>query len=108
MPRKPGEKYLKAKQQENKKRYDAEYDKIRGNAHQRGYDSRWVKVRDNKLKDNPLCEQCEKEGRITIAEEIHHIIPIDQGGDLYDYNNLMSLCHKCHMTIHANINHKDR
>jgi 5-methylcytosine-specific restriction protein A len=46
-----------------------------------------------------LCEMCLKEGRLTPVEEVHHILPISQGGD-HRESNLMSLCQSCHTKIH--------
>ena len=43
----------------------------------------------------PLCEKCLKEGRLTEAEQVHHIKPLAEGGDHSD-GNLMSLCSSCH------------
>lgn len=57
----------------------------------------WRELRDRKRRLNPLCEACEREGRVTPAEEIHHlrygtgknpaIVPIEW---------LESLCLACH------------
>jgi len=42
------------------------------------------------LNQNPLCVMCEKEGRVTVAEEVDHIIPLHKGGpDTWD--NLQGL-----------------
>ena len=46
------------------------------------------------------CEQCLEEGRLTEAEQVHHIKPLAEGGDHSD-GNLMSLCSSCHAKIHA-------
>lgn len=65
---------------------------------------RWRKVRAFKFKSNPLCEQCLLKGRVTEAQLIHHIIPIDVDPNLaYEYDNLMSLCHNCHGEVHKNL-----
>lgn len=29
---------------------------------------------------HPLCEQCEREGRITPAQQVDHIIPLERAG----------------------------
>ncbi len=47
---------------------------------------------------HPLCEVCQREGRVTTAEEVHHIILLTQGGTHED-GNLMSLCKECHSRI---------
>ncbi len=101
MPRRPGERYLKARQRESKKSRDKAYDSSRKSPARRGYDKRWVHVRRLKLRRDPLCEMCQEEGLVTEATEVHHIIPISEGGDPYSMKNLMSLCHRCHMRIHA-------
>src|SRR5574343_99877 len=68
---------------------------------QRGYDSQWRKVRRMKLRTNPLCEECENGRLIIKATMVHHIIPIEDGGDRLAWNNLMSLCEACHSKKHS-------
>ena len=48
---------------------------------------------------HPLCEMCLKEGRLTPVEEVHHIVPLSQGGT-HRNDNLMSLCQSCHTKLH--------
>ncbi|WP_278723598.1 HNH endonuclease [Bacteroides finegoldii] len=50
---------------------------------------------------------CLKENKTTPAEDIHHIIsfmstddPVQRAFLAYDYDNLMSLCKKCHQAAH--------
>jgi len=64
------------------------------------YGRTWKRIRDRYITAHPLCEQCEKNGRITPAEEVHHIKPLSQGGT-NDVRNLMSLCTPCHSEITA-------
>ncbi len=45
-----------------------------------------------------LCEECQKQGRLTPAEEVHHILPLSHGGT-NNTNNLMALCKPCHSRI---------
>lgn len=59
------------------------------------YGRRWVAIRDLYLSKHPLCERCFEAGRLVPAEEVHHILPLDQGGTHSD-ENLMSLCKPCH------------
>ncbi|WP_331489193.1 HNH endonuclease [Enterococcus faecium] len=42
---------------------------------------------------------CLKEGRLTPVEEVHHIVPLSQGGT-HRNDNLMSLCQSCHTKLH--------
>lgn len=82
--------------EEQVKRWQAQYDLRRGSPSRRGYDATWVKVRKTYLMQHPLCEQCEKEGRITPAREVHHIIALQDGGNRLDESNFMAVCHACH------------
>lgn len=76
---------------------------------------RWRKIRAQKMADNPLCEMCEKEGRITSATEVHHKIPVESTQDparaemlAYSLDNLMSLCRDCHHKIHTDMSKSPR
>ena len=65
------------------------------------YDSqRWRKVRRWWLKGHPLCEMCQRQGRITIATVVDHIIPHHGDPTLFwDANNYQSLCAACHNSL---------
>ena len=65
-------------------------------------------MRIRKLQDTPLCEQCSKKGLVVVATEIHHITPVESVSGaqqmktlMFQYGNLMSLCHACHSDIHC-------
>ena len=75
-------------------------DRRRGSSRTRGYDTRWEKVRRDYLSSHPLCERCAREGFTTPAVLVHHRIRIADGGEVYNPNNLMSLCYRCHEKIH--------
>ncbi len=73
--------------------------------------NKWRKVRKEKLTMNPLCERCFKDNKLTPATEVHHIQPIEEAATLnlktalaYNINNLMSLCHQCHVEVHMELN----
>jgi len=69
---------------------------------QRGYDGKWRRLRALKLKRNPLCEECERLGRVVPATMVHHIVPIEQDPTLrLVWSNLMSLCEACHDVKHS-------
>lgn len=74
------------------------YDESREDARDRGYTTRWEKVRAMKLKRNPICERCEKEGRVTPAAMVHHI---DGDSKHHAMDNLMSMCWPCHGKQHS-------
>lgn len=66
------------------------------------------KMRDGHIQAHPLCEDCLEQGRVKAAEEVHHIKPFMRGVDdtekmalAVDPNNLVSLCHDCHMKRHG-------
>ncbi|GLQ55433.1 hypothetical protein GCM10010862_26920 [Devosia nitrariae] len=69
---------------EQRKRYDHQ----RGKTAERGYGGRWQRERGMFLNQNPLCIKCQKEGRITAASVVDHIIP-HQGDPLlmWDWSN---------------------
>lgn len=60
---------------------------------------RWRRLRSAKLAEKPLCEVCEKRGRLVPASTVDHIIAIAAGGDPFpDLQGLMSCCWSCHST----------
>ena len=83
------------------------------------YNSReWKELRIQKLRVNPLCEQCIKDGEaigipggyIRSAACVHHIVPIETAKTkdemrrlAFDANNLRSLCFACHARIHKEL-----
>lgn len=78
---------------EHAKQAQRRYDRDRGTAAQRGYDARWRRVRLMVLREEPLCRECAKAGRVTPATEVHHI-----DGDVRNMTreNLEPLCRECH------------
>lgn len=69
--------------------------------------ARWKRLRLVKLRNNPLCEVCEKKGITKMADDVHHIqsfMSVDNPEAIkalaFDYDNLMSLCDECHSEIH--------
>lgn len=59
---------------------------------------RWAKLRKLALeRDQYLCQDCLLVGRISWADEVDHVKPISQGGELYPpLDGLRSLCVSCH------------
>lgn len=91
-----GEQYCPKHKKLMEKHYD---DFTRGyNGHKR-YGSQWRKIRTRYVHKHPFCEECLKHGRYVLVEEVHHIVPISEGGT-NDESNLMSLCRSCHEKIH--------
>lgn len=53
----------------------------------------WKTLRSQKLREQPCCEMCG-----APATEVHHMRPHNGDRDLFlDYDNLMSICHSCHV-----------
>ena len=78
------------------------------------YNSReWKELRIAKLRStNGLCEECLKQGIVTGARCVHHIVPIETARTKEEMrrlaldcglNGLMSLCFACHARIHKEI-----
>lgn len=70
--------------------------------------TKWKKLRSAYLQQNPLCELCYNEGRITPAIDVHHIISFMSTDNhlkrislAYNPDNLMSLCKQCHQKVHS-------
>lgn len=90
-----------------KKREYIDYNKKREKRQSVYNTGRWRDMRIAKLQNNPLCEICEIEGRITLAEEVHHalsFVDVPENQMLavaYDYDNLISVCKKCHSRCHT-------
>jgi 5-methylcytosine-specific restriction enzyme A len=69
----------------------------RGTASQRGYGSRWQKARATYLLAHPLCVECGKSGRLTVATVVDHITPHKGDQSLFwNHDNWQSLCKQCH------------
>lgn len=47
-------------------------------------------------RDGDRCRQCGS----TQGLEVHHIVPIAQGGDRFALSNLITLCGSCHHDSH--------
>lgn len=69
---------------------------------QRGYNYRWQQARAQYLRAHPLCCYCEREGLVTPATVVDHIIP--HRGDerlFWDESNWAPLCARCHSSTKA-------
>ena len=58
--------------------------------------TKWRKLRNYYIKNNPLCVMCKNNNRIKKAYLVDHIKEVADGGEMYDYRNLQSLCDPCH------------
>lgn len=63
--------------------------------HERIRGRKGVKYRKAVRDSEPLCRKCAERGRVTVATEIDHIVPLSEGGS-NDRSNLQPLCKACH------------
>lgn len=64
--------------------------------------TKWMKKRANVLRrDSYECRECKRYGKVTEANVVHHVNPLDTHPDLrLVSNNLLSVCGSCHNTFH--------
>lgn len=56
-----------------------------------------VKDRERiRARDKGLCQACLRSGRITIGDDVDHIVPLSSGGSDDDSNKEL-LCRSCHL-----------
>ena len=57
----------------------------------------WQKLRKAYKASHPLCERCEREGKVRPATMVHHKLSVKDHPELkLDPNNFESLCRDCH------------
>ena len=80
------------------------YNETRNPAHVAFYQCKaWKQLRAAKLAQvGYICEQCKAEGVTTLAEDVHHIVPISEDWSRrFDIYNLQALCINHHNKIHG-------
>lgn len=68
----------------------------------------WVAKRDEIFKrDNYTCQKCDRDANILRKDGLklhcHHIKAICEGGELFDNDNLITLCEECHKLCHPEV-----
>lgn|SRR5690606_1700796 len=65
----------------------------------------WRRKREIILRrDEYQCQECRRYGKVTPATTVHHIFPLEIYPELKLVNdNLISLCNKCHESMHNRI-----
>jgi 5-methylcytosine-specific restriction protein A len=56
---------------------------------------KWMEIRRQLLSAHPCCVMCQRNGKIRLAVEVDHKIPLHQGGT-DDMENLQGLCKEHH------------
>lgn len=94
----PGQTYCK----KHKRQKDKVYNRDRKEANRFYKSTTWQQLRKLKLNQDPLCEECLKQGKTTIADLVHHDEEISKGGDkLPVLDDLTSMCLPCHNRWHG-------
>lgn len=79
----------------------------------------WIDLRDKILEENHNeCKWCKSEGKIELAETVHHIQHVKSHPELalsryYMFNgkmmeNLVPLCHECHDKAHNRMQYRPK
>ena len=77
--------------EEHAKKEAQRYEKYdRDPAVRRRYGRAWKRIRDRYAEAHPLCELCKQNGKLTPTEEIHHKLPLSEGGT-HATENLIAL-----------------
>ena len=92
-----GERFCEEHLREENRRYERYQ---RDPATRKRYGRAWRTIRDNYVKSHPFCEECYKRGVLVDTQEVHHWLPLKDGGT-HDEVNLVALCKSCHARIHA-------
>ena len=58
--------------------------------------SQWKRLRERHITQHPLCQRCERSGRVVEGRDVDHIIEIEDGGSKTDPDNLQTMCVSCH------------
>ena len=65
-------------------------------------------LRARLLSDEPLCVHCTDQGRLSLAVEVDHIVPLYKGGS-NEQDNMQGLCVECHKVKTAkDMGHRER
>lgn len=72
--------------------------------------TRWLRLRKEVLNAHPMCQMCAAEGRLSVATEVHHIVPCETAMNtrematlMFDPHNVIALCHNCHVQVHMTL-----
>lgn len=86
---------------EHEKQAARSYEKYgRDPAVRRRYGRAWKRIRDKYVSQHPFCELCFEKGILVPVDEVHHKLPLSEGGT-HEMSNLIALCKSCHAKIHA-------
>lgn len=67
----------------------------------------WKKAREQFLLSHIWCEECEKQGRHTLSEVVHHSAGFADWQSFCDISKWEAVCSSCHSKIHIKINNEE-
>lgn len=77
--------------------YQRKFRRARGSSADQGYGWRWEKYSKRYRQQHPLCVYCKRQGILTPAEVVDHIVPHRKDDVLkWDPHNHQALCKVCH------------
>lgn len=94
----------KPKKNYNRKRQQNDLDKKKRNEIYNS--STWRNMRKAKAMENPICQICEMENKVSLTEDVHHLNSFteyngkERDAIAFDYNNLISVCKYHHNLLH--------
>lgn len=68
----------------------------RPNAAARGYNAAWKRARKAFLLEHPLCAECQRQGKLTPATVVDHVVPHRGDMTLFWDGEWQSMCAACH------------
>ena len=58
---------------------------------------RLQRIRKQVFDEQPICVACKAKGRVTVATQVDHIVPLFKGGE-DGPRNMQGLCQPCHQS----------
>ena len=74
----------------------ADYNARRGTSTEQGYGVAHRRWREQILKRDVWCVDCQVARRVTSAVEAHHLVKLSAGGAALELENGLGLCKPCH------------
>lgn len=107
MPRKPPARKTASPlhRQARRRAYDRKRDRQEWRKWYKTY--RWQQRRAIQLATHPLCANCLKHGRTTLATVADHVIPHRGDHDLFWQGELQSLCDQTPWRCHSSVKQKE-
>ena len=83
------------------KRFDLPYRMTPHEEHALRTGARWRRMARQQLREHPVCQRCERDGRIIPAEVVHHVNGVLHNRARLYVGPFASLCKRCHDGVEA-------